>query len=90
MNQPMNDTLRGIVLCSDDPEHLAEFTIDDSWLRARPSRDRQVAISTSLAAQEEALIEDALRRPCVWIHGRFGVARHSTLDSRIDNSRTEN
>jgi cytochrome P450 len=23
MNQPMNDTLRGIVLCSDDPEHLA-------------------------------------------------------------------
>jgi hypothetical protein len=35
MNQPMNDTLRGIVLCSDDPEHLAEFTIDDSWLPAR-------------------------------------------------------
>jgi cytochrome P450 len=23
MNQPMNDTLRGIVLCSDDPEHAA-------------------------------------------------------------------
>jgi PAS domain S-box-containing protein len=66
-----------------------EFTVDESWLsqRGRPLAAR-VGLSSSLAAHEKAIVEDALRASRGRVFGasgaaaRLGVPR-STLESRI-------
>jgi len=66
-----------------------EFTVDESWLspRGRPSGAR-AGLFNSLAEQEKAIVEDALRasRGCVFgpagAAARLGTPR-STLESRI-------
>jgi cytochrome P450 len=53
MNQPMNDTLRGIVLCSDDPEHAALRRVI-----AKPITPLAIkAYSELISTEAEALVE---------------------------------
>jgi PAS domain S-box-containing protein len=65
-----------------------EFTVDESWLSARPAIASRLALSGTLAAQEKAIIEDALRASGGRVFGpagaatRLGIPR-STLESRI-------
>jgi len=65
-----------------------EFTVDESWLSARPKVDSRHGLSGALAAQERAMVEDALRVSGGRVFGptgaaaRLGVPR-STLESRI-------
>ena len=65
-----------------------EFTIDESWLSARPALGSRFALSGTLAAQEKAIIEDALRTSGGQVFGPAGAAARlgmprSTLESRI-------
>jgi len=65
-----------------------EFTVDESWLSARPRVDRRHGLSGALAAQEKAMVEDALRDSGGRVFGpsgaavRLGIPR-STLESKI-------
>src|SRR5262245_28680644 len=74
---------RSVILCETD-----EFTVDESWLSARPTVERRLALSGTLAAHEKALIEDALRASGGRVFGpsgaaaRLGIAR-TTLESKI-------
>src|SRR5882724_13547467 len=38
-----------------------EFTVDESWLSAGPAIESRVGLSSTLAAHEKAIVEDALR-----------------------------
>jgi formate hydrogenlyase transcriptional activator len=74
---------RSVIVC--DAE---EFTIDDSWLPTRPPVDCRLALSSTLAAHEKGIIEDALRACDGRVYGpsgaaiRLGIPR-STLESKI-------
>jgi PAS domain S-box-containing protein len=74
---------RSVIVCDTD-----EFTIDQSWLSARPAVGNRRALSSTLAAQEKAIIEDALRASSGRVFGpsgaavRLGIPR-STLESKI-------
>jgi formate hydrogenlyase transcriptional activator len=66
-----------------------EFTVDESWLSQRSRRlGGGVGLSSSLAAHEKAIVEDALRASGGRVFGpsgaaaRLGIPR-STLESRI-------
>jgi len=65
-----------------------EFTVDESWLSARPAVESRLGISGALASHEKALIEDALRATEGRVFGpsgaaaRLGIPR-STLESKI-------
>ena len=66
-----------------------EFTVDESWLSPRSRRlGSGVGLSSSLAAHERAIVEDALRACRGRVFGpsgaaaRLGIPR-STLESRI-------
>jgi formate hydrogenlyase transcriptional activator len=65
-----------------------EFTVDESWLSARPKVDSRHGLSGALAAQEKAMVEDALRASGGRVFGpsgaaaRLGIPR-STLESKI-------
>jgi len=65
-----------------------EFTVDESWLSTTPQVESRFGLSGTLAAQEKAIIEDALRASGGRVFGpsgaatRLGIAR-STLESRI-------
>ncbi|HJZ78343.1 MAG TPA: hypothetical protein VKE51_41730 [Vicinamibacterales bacterium] len=65
-----------------------EFTVDESSLSTAPATDSRLALSSSLAAQEKTIIEDALRASRGRVFGpsgaaaRPGIAR-STLESKI-------
>src|SRR3984893_221144 len=66
-----------------------EFTVDESWLSQRGRRlGAGVGLSSSLAAHEKAILEDALRASHGRVFGpsgaaaRLGIPR-STLESRI-------
>jgi transcriptional regulator with GAF, ATPase, and Fis domain len=83
---------RSVILCESD-----EFTVDRSWLSAGPTVDSRLVLSSTLAANEKAIIEDALRASGGRVFGpsgaaaRLGIPR-STLESkiralRIDKSR---
>jgi transcriptional regulator with GAF, ATPase, and Fis domain len=83
---------RSVILCESD-----EFTVDRSWLSAGPTADSRLVLSSTLAANEKAIIEDALRASGGRVFGpsgaaaRLGIPR-STLESkiralRIDKSR---
>jgi transcriptional regulator with GAF, ATPase, and Fis domain len=74
---------RSVIVCDGD-----EFTIDENWLSAGPVIETRLALSGTLAAQEKAIIEEALRASGGQVFGpagaaqRLGLAR-STLESRI-------
>jgi formate hydrogenlyase transcriptional activator len=65
-----------------------EFTVDESWLSTQPVVDSRLGMSGTLASQEKALIEDALRATGGRVFGpsgaaaRLGIPR-STLESKI-------
>ena len=65
-----------------------EFTVDESWLSAAPAIESRLGLSRTLAAQEKAIVEDALRATGGRVFGpagaaaRLGIPR-STLESRI-------
>jgi formate hydrogenlyase transcriptional activator len=74
---------RSMILCEGE-----EFTVDESWLSMQRVADTSRALPKALAAQERAIIEEALRASSGRIFGpagaavRLGVPR-STLESRI-------
>jgi PAS domain S-box-containing protein len=74
---------RSVIVCDTD-----EFTVDESWLSARPAIEGRLALSGSLVAHEKAIIEDALRASGGRVFGpsgaaaRLGIPR-STLESKI-------
>jgi formate hydrogenlyase transcriptional activator len=65
-----------------------EFTVDESWLSAGSGIKSRVGMSSSLAAYEKAIVEDALRASRGRVFGpsgaavRLGIPR-STLESKI-------
>ena len=74
---------RSVVVCESD-----EFTVDESWLSTRSCIDGQIKLSSTLAAQEKTIIEDALRATRGRVDGPSGAATRlgmprSTLESRI-------
>jgi len=74
---------RSVIVCETD-----EFTVDDSWLSTQPAVENRLGLSRTLALQEKALVEDALRAAGGRVFGpsgaaaRLGIPR-STLESRI-------
>jgi formate hydrogenlyase transcriptional activator len=74
---------RSVIVCETD-----EFTVDESWVSARSTIEGPLALSGTVAAQEKALIEDALRACGGRVYGpagaaaRLGIPR-STLESKI-------
>jgi formate hydrogenlyase transcriptional activator len=74
---------RSVIVCETD-----EFTVDESWLSARPAIERPLALSGTLAAHEKTIIEDALRACGGRVFGPAGAAERlgiprSTLESKI-------
>jgi PAS domain S-box-containing protein len=74
---------RSVIVCETE-----EFTVDESWLSARPPIEAALALSGTVAAHEKGLIEDALRACGGRVYGpagaaaRLGIPR-STLESKI-------
>jgi steroid delta-isomerase-like uncharacterized protein len=74
---------RSVIICDTD-----EFRVDESWVAARPTVNSRVALPSTLAGREKALIEEALRASDGRVFGpsgaaaRLGIAR-STLESKI-------
>jgi PAS domain S-box-containing protein len=64
------------------------FTVDESWLSAAPAVESGLDLSSTLAAHEKAIVEDALRASGGRVFGpcgaaaRLGIPR-STLESKI-------
>jgi DNA-binding NtrC family response regulator len=74
---------RSVIVCDTD-----EFTVDQSWLTARPAIEGRLALSGTIAAHEKAAIEDALRACGGRVYGPSGAAERlgiprSTLESKI-------
>ena len=74
---------RSVIVCDTD-----EFTVDESWLSARPAVEGRLALSGTVAAHEKAVIEDALRACGGRVYGPSGAAERlgiprSTLESKI-------
>jgi PAS domain S-box-containing protein len=74
---------RSVIVCESE-----EFTVDKSWLSARPALDGSLKLPSALAAQERTSIEDALRVTRGRVDGPSGAAARlgmprSTLESRI-------
>jgi formate hydrogenlyase transcriptional activator len=74
---------RSVIVCDSE-----EFKIDDSWLSAGSAVESQIALSSTLASHERAIIEEALRICGGRVFGptgaaiRLGIPR-STLESKI-------
>jgi formate hydrogenlyase transcriptional activator len=74
---------RSVIVCETD-----EFTVDESWLSVGPVAVADLALPTTIAAHEKAVIEEALRATGGRVFGpsgaaaRLGVPR-STLESKI-------
>ena len=74
---------RSVIVCDSD-----EFTVDESWLSTRPAVDRPAKFANNLAAQERAIVEEALRATKGRVFGPSGAAERlgiprSTLESKI-------
>jgi PAS domain S-box-containing protein len=74
---------RSVILCD-----TGEFRVDESWISTRPAIEGPSALSSSVAAHEKAVIEDALRASGGRVFGSSGAAARlgiprSTLDSKI-------
>jgi DNA-binding NtrC family response regulator len=72
---------RSVILSESD-----ELTVDESWLSAGPAIESR--LSSSLAAHEKAIIEEALRASSGHVFGPSGAAARlgmprSTLESKI-------
>jgi PAS domain S-box-containing protein len=74
---------RSVIVCDTD-----EFTVDESWLSTGRTVEGAGALSSTLAAHEKTIIEEALRASGGRVFGpggaaaRLGIPR-STLESRI-------
>jgi PAS domain S-box-containing protein len=74
---------RSVIVCDTD-----EFTVDESWLSTKPANGNRSKLSSTLAAHEKAIVEDALRATGGRVFGptgaaaRLGIPR-STLESKI-------
>jgi formate hydrogenlyase transcriptional activator len=74
---------RSVIVCDSE-----EFMIDDSWLSTRPSVASRLTLFSTLAIEEKAIIENALRACDGRVYGpsgaamRLGIPR-STLESKI-------
>src|SRR5262249_25007059 len=74
---------RSVIVCDSD-----EFAVDESWLSTQRTSGSPAAVPGTLAAQEKAIIEAALKACGGRVFGpsgaaeRLGVPR-STLDSKI-------
>jgi len=65
-----------------------EFTVDESWVASRPQIESRLALSSTLAAHEKAIVEEALHASGGRVFGPFGAAARlgiprSTLESKI-------
>jgi formate hydrogenlyase transcriptional activator len=65
-----------------------EFTVDESWLSARPTIEGPLALSGTGTAHEKAVIEEALGACGGRVYGPSGAAERlgiprSTLESKI-------
>ena len=74
---------RSVIVCDTD-----EFTVDESWLSARPAIESRLALSGTLAAHEKS--DHRGRAAGEWRTGVRTIgggctARHSALDARIEN-----
>ena len=74
---------RSVILSETD-----EFTVDESWLSVGHVIQSRLTLSASLATQEKAIIEDALRASNGQVFGPSGAAARlgmprSTLESKI-------
>src|SRR3989449_7731921 len=74
---------RSVIVCDTD-----EFTVDESWLSARPAVDSRLALPSTLAGHEKVIIEEALRASGGRGVGPAGGAGgpgipRSTLESKI-------
>ena len=74
---------RSVIVCESD-----EFTVDESWLSTRSAIGGSVTVPGTLAAQEKAIIEDALQASGGRVFGPSGAAERlgiprSTLESKI-------
>jgi formate hydrogenlyase transcriptional activator len=74
---------RSVIVCDTE-----DFTVDESWLSARPAIEGPLALSGTLATHEKAIIEDALRASGGRVFGPLGAAARlgiprSTLESKI-------
>ena len=71
-----------------------EFQVDESWLSTPPQMESRLGLARAVAAQEKALIEDALRACGGRVFGpsgaavRLGIPR-STLESKIRTLRID-
>jgi formate hydrogenlyase transcriptional activator len=83
VREQQNVIERSVIVCDTDA-----FTVDESWLSARPTLQGRLALSGTLAAHEKAIIEEALQASGGQVFGpsgaaaRLGIAR-STLESKI-------
>jgi hypothetical protein len=59
-----------LAFASSAPGHTEEFTVDESWLSAPHGVEKRLAQSGTLAAQERAIIEEALRASGGRVYGR--------------------
>jgi formate hydrogenlyase transcriptional activator len=72
-----------VIVCDDD-----EFTVDESWSSSVSLSESRLGLSGTLAANEKAIVEAALRESGGRVSGpagaaaRLGIPR-STLESRI-------
>jgi formate hydrogenlyase transcriptional activator len=74
---------RSVIICDTD-----QFTVDESWVSARPRVEGPLALCGTLAVHEKSVIEDALRASGGRVFGPLGAAERlgiprSTLESRI-------
>jgi formate hydrogenlyase transcriptional activator len=74
---------RSVIVCDTE-----EFIVDESWVSAKPAIEGALALFGVLAAQEKAIIEDALRASGGRVFGSSGAAARlgiprSTLESKI-------
>jgi formate hydrogenlyase transcriptional activator len=74
---------RSVIVCDSD-----ELTVDASWLSGPPGVENRLAQSGTLAAQEKAIVEEALRASGGRVFGPSGAAERlgvnrSTLESKI-------
>jgi PAS domain S-box-containing protein len=74
---------RSVILCDTD-----EFSVDESALSTTPVIKSPTKLAHGVAAQEKALIEDALRATRGRVYGPYGAAERlgvprSTLESKI-------
>jgi len=75
---------RSVLIISDTDQ----FTVDESWLSTAPKFESRLGLSSTLAAHERAMIEDALRASGGRVFGNSGAAARlgiprSTLESKI-------